>query len=245
MKAWESFFTGVEENYCLFWWFPQKGLTDLSPVLSSSGFCDNTCCDLQLPFCWWPLSFVKFPVSPRPQTLMLPGFSVRPSSLTTLGSLLTHSVGYHLQTNTSQITLSNPALTLNIPIRRSIRPAALCYPRPLRICELMSFGPSSLPSLCSLFSRAPSWPCGQADRAGLSRFCLLSQCLQPTDHQFLSAFPLDISSLCLPIIITPCLGDCHPSCGLVQNVLMDLPALSLASLQSYFFKSLLQWFSQV
>lgn len=64
--AWESLFTGMEENYSLFWWFPQKSLTDLSPVLSSLGFCDHTCCDFQLPFCWWLLSFVKFPVSPWP-----------------------------------------------------------------------------------------------------------------------------------------------------------------------------------
>lgn len=81
----------------------------------------------------------------------------------------------------------------------------------------MSFGPSSLPGLCSLFSRAPSWPCGQATgQAHPDSASSLSACSRLTTS-FYQLFPLDISSLCLPIIITPCLGDCHPSCGLVQK----------------------------
>lgn len=65
--------------------------------------------------------FVKFPVSPWPlnddATWLLSPYPLP------LG-LFTHSVGYHLQTNNSQIPVFSPALTPNIPIGRSTGPSA-------------------------------------------------------------------------------------------------------------------------
>lgn len=89
----------------------------------------------------------------------------------------------------------------------------------------MSFGPFTLPSLCSLFSRAPPMTLWPSDRADSSRFCLLSHACSQLTTSFYQFFPLDISSFCLPIIITPCLGYCHLSCGLVQKCLNGSPCL--------------------
>lgn len=89
---------------------------------------DNRCCDFPLPSCWWPLSFVcEIPwVSVALKwwcylaSLLGPLLSPHPFPL----GLFTHSVGYHLQTNNSQIPISNPALAPNTAIGRSTGPSA-------------------------------------------------------------------------------------------------------------------------
>ena len=124
--AWESVFTGMEENYILFWWFPQKRLTDLSPTLSSLGFRQHVLwlpaallvvtsqlCEVpwvSVALKWW--CYLASPLGPLLSPHPLP-----------LG-LFTHSVGYHLQTNNSQIPVSNPALAPNTAIGRSTGPSA-------------------------------------------------------------------------------------------------------------------------